>query len=89
LSGAAGLELGMGLIAPGRSTRAEALRLRAQGALPLLVGAALLTFLAAFIEAFWSPLRSVPLSVKYAVGVIFWLLLALYFGLAGRARDAA
>ncbi|MBL8484682.1 MAG: stage II sporulation protein M, partial [Rhodocyclaceae bacterium] len=47
LSGAAGLELGMGLIAPGRSTRAEALRLRAQGALPLLVGAALLTFLAA------------------------------------------
>ncbi|MBL8470671.1 MAG: stage II sporulation protein M [Rhodocyclaceae bacterium] len=89
LSGAAGLELGMALIAPGRRTRADALLARARGALPLIAGAAMLTFLAAFIEAFWSPLRGVPFAIKQAVGAMFWLLLALYFGLAGRGGDAA
>jgi hypothetical protein len=48
-----------------------------------------MTFLAAFVEAFWSPNRAMPVAVKYGVGVAMWLLLTGYFLYAGRARDAA
>lgn len=90
LSGAAGLKLGMALVAPGRRTRRAALLENARLAAPLLYGAALLTFFAASIEAFWSPLRSVPLQLKYAFGAALWMLLAVYFGLARRpVRSAA
>jgi uncharacterized membrane protein SpoIIM required for sporulation len=89
LSGAAGLMLGMALIAPGRRSRAAALRARGGTAARLLAGAAIMTFLAAFVEAFWSPNRAVPVAVKYGVGVAMWLLLTGYFLYAGRARDAA
>jgi hypothetical protein len=75
----------MALIAPGAYTRAEALKENARAAVRLLAGAALLTFLAAFIEAFWSPLRGLPVEVKYAFGILMWLLVAAYFAFAGRA----
>lgn len=89
LSGAAGLMLGGALIAPGRRSRAAALRARAAVAARLLAGAAVMTFLAAFIEAFWSPNQVVPVTVKYGAGVAGWLLLIAYFAYAGRARRAA
>ncbi len=71
LAGAAGLKLGMALLAPGRRTRLAALHENGRVAVKLLYGAAVLTFLAAFIEAFWSPLRGVPLSFKIGVGSVF------------------
>lgn len=83
LSGAAGLKLGLALIAPGNRSRAAALRENAGLAAPLLYGAAGMTFIAAFIEAFWSPLAGVPAGVKYAVGAVLWLVLLAYFALAG------
>jgi hypothetical protein len=49
-------------------------------------GAGALLTLAAFVEAFWSPLAGVPVQVKYGVGVMLWILIAAYFGLAGRNR---
>jgi uncharacterized membrane protein SpoIIM required for sporulation len=89
LSGAAGLVLGMSLVSPGPRSRAAALRTRGAVAARLLAGAAVMTFLAAFIEAFWSPNRAVPVVVKYGVGVAFWGLLAAYFAFAGRSHRAA
>jgi uncharacterized membrane protein SpoIIM required for sporulation len=88
LSGAAGLRVGYALVAPGVRTRGAALRQAARVAVLMLYGAAALTFCAAFIEAFWSPLRAVPVPVKYATGVLLWLLLLSYLFFAGRHRAA-
>lgn len=89
LSGAAGLKLGTALIAPGNFSRGTALRHAAVAALPLIWGAAGLTFLAAFIEAFWSPGRFLPVMVKYWVGGLLWLCTWSYLLLAGRGSRAA
>ena len=89
LSGAAGLKLGQALIAPGRLRRITALRLAARAALPLIWGAAGLTLLAAFIEAFWSPARSLPPGFKYWRGGLLWLATWSYLLGAGGRRRAA
>lgn len=88
LAGAAGLKLGMALVAPGRLARLAALRQHARVAVKLLYGAAALTLLAAFVEAFWSPRPDVPFAVKVAVGSALWLLTWAYLLLAGRHRAA-
>ena len=49
---------------------------------------ALLFFVAAFVEAFWSPLTGVPFAVKIGVGAAGWVLLLAYFAFAGRAHAA-
>jgi uncharacterized membrane protein SpoIIM required for sporulation len=84
LSGVAGLRLGLALICPGRMSRRHALY-EASGAMyPVVVGAALLTVLAAFFEAFWSAQTVIPDPVKYTVGALCWGTVILYFALAGR-----
>ena len=83
ISGTAGLMLGRALLRPGRRARAHALRHEAGRAVPLILGAALLTFLAAFIEAWWSPLE-LPYALKLAVGALVWAALLAYLGFAGR-----
>lgn len=85
LMGAAGLMLGAALVAR-RRTRASALRANARAAVPLVYGAGALLTLAAFVEAFWSPLTALPAPVKYAVGIGLWALVFAYFFLAGRDR---
>jgi len=89
LAGAAGLKLGAALVAPGRRSRLAALQENGKIAAELLCGAAALTFLAAFIEAFWSPRTDVSLVVKLAVGAAGWLLIWAYLLFAGRRSDAA
>ncbi|MBL8386455.1 MAG: stage II sporulation protein M [Burkholderiales bacterium] len=89
ISGAAGLKLGWALIAPGAQPRLAALRAAGRVAVRLLYGAAGMTLGAAFIEAFWSSMRSIPAEVKYGVGILFWGLFALYFAFAGRGRGRA
>jgi uncharacterized membrane protein SpoIIM required for sporulation len=84
VSGAAGLLLGKALIAPGRSTRLAALRANARDAVTLAGGAALMLVLAAVVEAFWSG-SGAPAGVKYGVGLLGWILVILYLGLAGRS----
>jgi uncharacterized membrane protein SpoIIM required for sporulation len=88
LSGAAGLRLGMALIAPGGVSRRAALVAAARPAVHIMYGAACMFFVAAFVEAFWSPLTEVPFAVKIGVGAAFWVLLLLYFVFAGRTRAA-
>jgi uncharacterized membrane protein SpoIIM required for sporulation len=88
LSGAAGLRLGLAVIAPGKRSRRAALVAAARPAVRLVYGAALMFFLAAFVEAFWSPYTGVPLELKLGIGVAIWLAFLLYFVLAGRAGAA-
>ena len=88
LSGAAGLRLGLALIAPGDLSRKAALVAAARPAVRIMYGAALMFLIAAFIEAFWSPLTEVPFDAKIGAGAAGWLLLGAYFGFAGRARAA-
>jgi uncharacterized membrane protein SpoIIM required for sporulation len=88
LAGAAGLKIGYALVAPGNLARSVALKNAAAVAGKLLAGAAALTFLAAFIEAFWSPLRTIPVNIKYGVGLALWLLTWAYLLLIGRSGHA-
>jgi len=88
LAGAAGLKLGAALIAPGRLTRGEALRLAAATAVRLIAGATVLLLIAAFIEAYWSSMTYPSAPIKYAVGTLLWLLVGLYFVWSGRSTHA-
>ena len=91
VSGAAGLKLGAALLAPGARTRKLALVEEGRIAFRLMGGAALMFFVAAIVEGFWSPLTSVDPLIKYAVGTGNCLLVLCYFLFAGRAgsRSAA
>ncbi len=82
-AGAAGLKLGYSIINPGRRPRGDALKHAAQSALTLVYGTMMFLLLAAFIEAFWSPLALLPI-VKYAVGLTLFVLTLTYLLFAGR-----
>ena len=84
ISGAAGLKLGMALIAPGQLSRSAALGAASQNAVRLVYGASGMFLIAAFIEAFWSPITSIAPLVKYSVGIVLWLALAAYLLFTGR-----
>jgi uncharacterized membrane protein SpoIIM required for sporulation len=88
LAGAAGLQLGWALIAPGRLPRAEALRLAARKSVLLICGVMLFLLIAAFIEAYWSSMTAPAPMTKYLVGAALWLLVATYLLFAGRTRHA-
>ena len=88
ICGAAGLMLGRGVIAPGRYSRLDAVRLQAGRAVPLVMGAGLMLLAAAFIEAFWSA-SSLPNMVKYIAGLVLWLVMIVYFIYAGRGQHGA
>jgi uncharacterized membrane protein SpoIIM required for sporulation len=83
ISAVAGLMLGRALIKPGNQSRRLALLREAKAAVPLILGAGLMTFMAAFIEAYWSPLNY-PLAVKASVGITIWVAFICYFCFAGR-----
>ena len=88
VAGMAGMRLGMGLLRPGRMSRAKSLAASAKEALPLIYGAAGMTTLAAAVEGFWSA-QPLPVELKYGVGIGFWLLHAAYFLLLGRGGREA
>ena len=86
LSGAAGFKLGMAVIAPGNRSRKAALVAAARPAVRIMYGAAILFFIAAFVEAFWSPITEVGFTTKIAVGATGWAVLLAYLFFAGRSR---
>lgn len=86
VAGAAGLRLGLAVIAPGNVSRRAALVAAARPAVRLIYGAAFMFALAAFVEAFWSPFAVVPFEAKVALGIALWAAFLLYFVFAGRAR---
>lgn len=83
LSAAAGTRIGFALLAPGARTRLLAIREEALASMPVMFSAALLTFLAAFLEAFLAPME-VDLTVKLGVGLSALLAMCAYFFLGGR-----
>ena len=88
LSGAAGLRLGMALIAPGRKSRLHALRDAADASIRIMYGVIAMLLIAAFVEAFWSSTQAVSPELKYGVGAALWLLVGTYLVLMGRGRAA-
>ncbi|CAM2065605.1 Stage II sporulation protein M [Sulfidibacter corallicola] len=86
LSGVAGFRLGLALMAPGRLSRAQALKVAGRNALPIVYGMAGMLFIAAGIEAFWSP-RIFPAPIKYGVAALLWTGVFAYLGLAGRSHE--
>lgn len=88
LAGAAGLKLGWALIAPGRLSRAESLRVAARTSVLLIGGVMLFLLIAAFIEAYWSSMTAPTPLTKYLVGATLWLLVAAYLLCAGRTGHA-
>jgi uncharacterized membrane protein SpoIIM required for sporulation len=88
ISGAAGLRLGLAVIAPGNRSRKAALVAAARPAVRLMYGAALMFAAAAFVEAFWSPLTTVTYAVKIWAGLAGWGMLLAYLALSGRAGAA-
>ena len=89
LAGAAGLQLGAALLAPGRLPRTEALRQAAKRGIQLVCGATVFLLIAAFVEAYWSSMTLTTPVIKYVVGAFLWLLVGAYFSLAGRGHHAA
>ena len=88
IAGGAGFGLGSAILMPGRRSRADALRERARAFLTLLAGAVLMLVVAGLIEGYYSPL-ALPNAAKFAFGSATGVLLAVYFGLAGRRGAAA
>jgi uncharacterized membrane protein SpoIIM required for sporulation len=88
LAGAAGLQLGWALIAPGCLTRGESLRLAAHKSVQMMCGVMVFLLIAAFIEAYWSSTTGIAPWVKYLVGAALWLLVIAYLSLAGRSHHA-
>ena len=56
--------------------------------LPLILGAGGMFLVAAGIEAFWSPSRVIPDSIKLGVGAVLWIMVLGYLTLGGRAQNA-
>ncbi len=79
LSATAGLRLGWAVISPGPYSRGAALQRAAHTGVPVLYGSAVMLFIAAGLEAFWSSSVSIPPVVKLGVGCLGWLLVAAYF----------
>ena len=76
------------LLHPGRRSRLEALADRGREAIQLAAGAGGMLLIAALIEAFWSP-ADIPDLLKVTVGILMWILVAVYLGLSGRWEDRA
>lgn len=84
IAGGAGLHLGLTLLAPGRQRRGPALVAAGWVGAQLALGAFAMLLMAAFIEAFWSSIASLPDAVKFGSGGLLWLLVVGWLGFGGR-----
>lgn len=87
ISGAAGLRLGLDLIAPGKRRRIDALISGGRVGGLLCVGIFAMLLAAAFIEAFWSSIGWMPAWIKYSVGGVLWALVLGWLWRGGRGDD--
>ncbi|MDO4251474.1 MAG: stage II sporulation protein M, partial [Moraxella sp.] len=88
ISAAAGLRLATPLIAPAPFGRKDAFLVAGKQSIQLLLGAALMTFVAAFIEAFWSSSTLIPNAIKYGVAALLWLFVGWYLLFCGKAKNS-
>jgi uncharacterized membrane protein SpoIIM required for sporulation len=88
VAGGAGLLLALGIVAPGRLRRTEAIARNARRAMTLVVGVAGMLVVAGTIEGFISPQR-LPESARFGIGGVTAVVLAWYLLFAGRSDQAA
>jgi uncharacterized membrane protein SpoIIM required for sporulation len=84
ICGCAGLVLASAIFSPGLMTRSEALVRAGRESIVLVLGAAMMLLIAAFIEAFWSSSVSIAPSVKYTVAALLWMLVIGFLTFSGR-----
>lgn len=84
ISGGAGLRLGLNLIAPGQRRRIDALIDGGRRGALLCLGVLAMLVFAAFVEAFWSSIGSIPAVIKYAVGGVLWTATGIWLWRGGR-----
>jgi uncharacterized membrane protein SpoIIM required for sporulation len=84
IAGAAGLQLGLALVAPGRRRRVDALIDAGRIGARLCLGVFVMLLFAAFVEAFWSSIGWIPALVKYGVGVLLWSITLAWLAFGGR-----
>jgi uncharacterized membrane protein SpoIIM required for sporulation len=84
VAGAAGLMLGDALLNPGELSRADALRLRGEEAVRLVLGMAPVLVLAGIVEGYVSPDPTLPATFKAWLGVAFGAVLYLWLFGSGR-----
>ncbi|HEY8038947.1 MAG TPA: stage II sporulation protein M [Polyangiaceae bacterium] len=88
LAGGAGMALGWSIVAPGDRTRIASLQAAARSVVIIVFGAAVMLFMAAAVEGFWSA-SSMPSIVKRVVGGVMLAVVLGYIVFAGRGSDAA
>ena len=82
ISAGAGMRIGFAFIAPDGRRRLRALLEEARNAIPVIAGAAMLTFCAAFLEAFLGP-SSLDLKYKIVIALSCTVFIIIYFGFIG------
>lgn len=87
VAAAAGFRLATPLIAPAPYSRKDAFKVAGRESVVLILGAGLMTFVAAFIEAFWSSSSLISPNVKYLVAVGLWAFVGWYLLFCGRHRE--
>lgn len=83
IAGGAGMMIGYSIINPGDLTRGQALKKAGMEAAKIVIGCAILLFIAGIIEGFISP-SALPASVKFGVGILTGILMYSYLCLVGR-----
>ena len=89
IAGGAGLQLGLRLLAPGRKRRIDALVEGGVIGARLCVGVAFMLLVAAFIEAFWSPITWVPMWGKLTASGVLWTLVIAWLWRGGHGSSHA
>ena len=89
LAGGAGLRLGLDFIAPGQRSRVDALIHAGKRGARLCLGIALMLLIAAFIEAFWSSMATLPATLMYSVAGVLWTLVFAWLAFGGRGLPDA
>lgn len=85
LSAGAGLRIGFSFIAPNGRRRLRALREESRDAVPVIAGAAMLTLLAAFLEAVIGP-STLPLPFRLGISGCCIVFMIVYFIVGGRLQ---
>lgn len=83
IAGGAGLTLGWSIISPGDKTRLESLQAGGRDAVIIVCGAAVMLFMAAGLEAFWSG-SSVSRDIKHLFGATVLFVVMAYLVFFGR-----
>jgi len=87
IAGGAGLAMGWSVIAPGDRTRLASLQESGRDVAVIVSGAAVMLFIAAAIEAFWSA-SSLPPVMKLTFGAVAFVAVVVYIFLAGRGEES-